>query len=117
VQYRITPKRIFAGLALSALFALQTVGNVTSGRWPVPLGFLFGFVGVLIAFGVAFTARLGRSTAGSQSPGGPITSDENTPMRQFRNKMFLWVVSVLVLLALFKVLDTFDVNWRQYLGR
>ena len=69
---------------------------------------------VLVAFGVAFTASLQGSTAASQTAGDPITSGADSPVRRFRNNMLLWAAWVIVLLLLFKILDAFHVNWRQY---
>jgi hypothetical protein len=114
VQIRVTPKRILFGLALSLVFALQTFGNISRGRWPLAFGALFGIGAVVLAFSLAFTAqRPGAATA--QNPVDPLAERTETYGSRFRNHLLIFAGSVVVFFILFKILDTFHVSWRQWL--
>ena len=113
MQARVTLKRILVGLALSLVFVLQTVGNISRGRWSLTFGVLFGIGAVILAFSLAFTTqRPGAATP--QNPGDPIAPTTATRSTQFRNRLLVWAASLLVFLLLFKILDAVHVPWRQW---
>jgi hypothetical protein len=116
MQYRVTPMRILCGLGLSLIFAFQSYGHVALRQWSLARGFLFGLIACAAAFGLAFTARLG-ADSGSKEPdqSAAVIADDDTPARKIRNHIAVWVVTVLLFLFLFKVMDAFHVNWRQYI--
>jgi hypothetical protein len=116
MQYRVTPMRILCGLGLSLIFAFQSYGHVALRQWSLARGFLFGLIACAVAFGLAFTARLG-ADSGSKVPdqSAAVIADDDTPARKIRNHIALWVVTVLLFLFLFKVMDAFHINWRQYI--
>jgi hypothetical protein len=107
MRYRITPKRVLFGVALCVLFGFMAYGHVALGQWSLTRGVLFGLVACAVALGLAFTAKVDSAS----SSGGTVVVDEDTPGRRVRNNIALWVVTVLVLLLLFKVLDAFHINW------
>jgi multisubunit Na+/H+ antiporter MnhB subunit len=113
MQVRVTPKRALLGLALALVFALQTFGNISRGRWSLAFGVLFGIGAVVITFSLAFTAqRPGAAT--SENPVDTLASPTGTRGTQVRNHLLIWVGSVLVLIILFKILDTLHVPWREW---
>jgi hypothetical protein len=110
MRYRITPKRILAGLSLWLLFCFMTYGHVALGQWSLVRGLLFGLVACAIAFGLAFTARVDSRPDGS----GSALTEDDTPRHVFRNHIAVWALTVLFLLVLFKVLDALHLEWRHY---
>ena len=114
MQPRITPLRVLLGAGITTLFILMSLGNVSSGKWSVLMGWVFGFAAPVIGFGFAFTARAG-SSGSSPNSNDPVASDTPSAVGTFRTKVLLFVGSVVVLLILSEILDHYHVAWRQYL--
>jgi peptidoglycan/LPS O-acetylase OafA/YrhL len=53
----LTPLRLLCAVGLALLYLLVSIWCVRAGRWPLMLGVVFTFAGVLIALCVALTRR------------------------------------------------------------
>lgn len=94
------------GIGLSALFILMALGNVSTHRWRMTTALLVAIAGTILAFLVAFSARV---PPGIDNGVVPVSVD-----RQFRNRVISWIITVVVLLGAMKILDSLHVSWRQW---
>jgi hypothetical protein len=62
MQIPITPERTLAAVGLALLYVLLSVWMVRRGQWPVAVGILFVFIGVLLGLGVALSHLRGSKT-------------------------------------------------------
>jgi hypothetical protein len=96
VQFKITPKRILLGVALSSVFLLQITGKVIGHKFTPTLGFLLGAIVVPLAFAAALTAK-------------PVTG---ATFRGLRTHMLWLFVCVVFFLLLFKLMDVLHLSWK-----
>jgi membrane protein implicated in regulation of membrane protease activity len=68
MQIQITPKRALAAVGLVLVYILLSVWMVRRGQWPVAVGFMFVFAGVLLGLGVALARRRPSRDSRTQRP-------------------------------------------------
>ena len=105
MQIRITPKRIAVGLGISLVFAPSSIWERLDAPDGVRSGHRLAVAGVFLAFVVAFTSRPFREIWTSASRRGR----EETVADQFKKTMTLFVVSVIMFLLAFKLLDALGI--------
>ena len=96
IQFKPTRQRILWGSALGVLFGFMCYGHIMDGRWPRPLGLV---ATVLVPPLTLFIALTGDFT---QTP-----EQRATARREARNKLILWVVTVIVAYFFFKLNDRY----------
>ena len=101
MKIRVTIKSGLLGLVVFIVFALQSFGKVSGGKWSETVGIVVALAGAALGLAIAVTAT------------SPSVADK--PPRQIRNLILQWIGFVVVFLLVFQLLDAFHVNWRQYL--
>lgn len=116
MKFRVTVKSALLGLVVFIIFVLQSVAKVSGGKWSQTLGIAVALAGTALGLAIAVTA----TSAEKAEPASRNRSDTLVPAadrrpRQLRNSILQWLGFVVIFLLVFRLLDTFHVNWRQYL--
>ena len=96
VQFKPTRKRILLGCVVAFVFGLMSYGNILNGRWPRPIGLIAAVVLPLLTLFIALTADF------TQTP-----EQRATARKGARNKIILWIVTVVVMYCVFRLNDRY----------